>query len=255
MLDLTVQDFNGEPRMRDVDIAEALGFERPRNVRQLISRCADRLVGFGEMVCCKLQQTPQGGRPSGEYWLNEHQAFYLCTQSKAERAIEVTQQIISVFVAWRHDRIGGHAKPQSSDAFEVTPDTPAQLALVREARLLHGRVAGQKMWRSVGFPDLPIEPAEQTHASSAGSETQRDDVLTFLHEHFVFTGKHSDFIRSRTIYELYSASMDGEPPLGRRALATRLYALAKDYRCPASGARFWPARSNHTGYRVLRLIS
>ncbi|NKX75002.1 hypothetical protein HGG73_12635 [Rhodobacteraceae bacterium R_SAG3] len=255
MLDLTVQDFNGEPRMRDVDIAKALGFERPQSVRQLISRCADHLTAFGEMVCCKLQQTSQRGRPGGEYWLNEHQTFYLCTQTDKQSTIEATQQIINVFVEWQHDRFGGHSKPQPSGAFEVTPDTPAQLALISEARLLYGRVAGRVMWRSVGFPDLPIEPAEQTRTSSAATTTQGDEVLSFLHEHFVFTGKNSDFIRSKTVYEVYSAFMDGEPSLAPRALARRLHELAKGYRCPSSGARFWPAKSNHTGYRGLRLIS
>ncbi|WP_417794793.1 hypothetical protein [Terasakiella pusilla] len=255
MLDLTVQDFNGEPRMRDVDIAEALGFERPRVIRELISRCAESLAAFGDIARRTARRANKFNPYTQEYWLNEHQAFYLCTQSKAKRAIKVTQQIINVFVAWRHDRLGGHAKPLTTGAFEVTPDTPAQLALVREARLLHGRVAGQKMWRSVGFPELPIETTEKQRASSTASEAQGGEVMSFLHEHFVFTGENSDFIRSKAVYEVYSAFYDGEPPLGPRALATRLHALARVYRCPASGGRFWPARSNHTGYRGLRLIS
>ncbi|KJZ23263.1 hypothetical protein [Tritonibacter mobilis] len=255
MLDLTVQDFNGEPRMRDVDIAEALGFEQSMHIGEMISQCADRLVGLGEMVCRELRQTSLGGRPGKEYWLNEHQAFYLCTQTETERAIEVMQRIVNVFVAWRHERLGEHAQPQPSDIFEATSDTHTQLALISEARLLFGHVAGRMMWRSVGFPDLPVEPTEQTRASSAETATQGDEVLSFLHEHFVFTGKNSDFIRSKTIYEVYSAFMDGEPSLAPRALAIRLHELAKGYRCPSSGARFWPAKSNHTGYRGLRLIT
>ncbi|GAB5431226.1 MAG: hypothetical protein EpisKO_05960 [Epibacterium sp.] len=252
MLDLTVQDFSGEPRMRDVDIAGALGFERPRDIRELIARCADRLAGFGEIICRNLRQINRRGRDPSEYWLNEHQAFYLCTQSRAARAIEVTQQIINVFVAWRHDRQSAPMQPQSSRVFDVSPDTPVQLALVREARLLHGRAAGREVWRSLGFPNLPCEADEPLRPAL---EDRDPDILLFLRECFVFTGNSREFVRSRTVYEAYCAFLDGVPPLGPRALAARLHELSGVYRCPSSGQGFWPAKSNHTGYRGLRLIS
>ena len=252
MFDLTIQDFNGEPRMRDLDIAEALGFSRLRDVRQLVGRCYDALLAFGEVVCGTVPQTTSaGGRPGGEYWLNEHQTFYLCTQSKAARAVEVTQQIITVFVAWRHDRLA-LTQSEPADSLALTPDMMDIASLVREARLTHGRTAGQILWRKMGMPDLPVdEPAlQQASAPVVGD----DDILLFLHEAVLITGTRKDFTRSRDVYAAYTDFLGCDGVLGPRAFACRLQDLSKVYRCPSSKGTFWPAKSNHTGYRGLRLI-
>jgi hypothetical protein len=38
---------SGEPRVRDFDLAEKLGFERPRKIRDLIKRNEAKLLTFG----------------------------------------------------------------------------------------------------------------------------------------------------------------------------------------------------------------
>ena len=90
-----------QPCARDLDIAERLGFERPRNIRNLIERNKAEIEAFG--VCFAVKQTSgvKGGRPSQEYWLNEEQSLLVATLSNAPKAAEVRSMLIRTFVAYR----------------------------------------------------------------------------------------------------------------------------------------------------------
>lgn len=95
---------DGEPRVLDLELAERLGFERPRNIRQLIERNLEELERYGR--CCTVQRRPEeGGHEVTEYWPNEQQALLVCIMSKTPRAADVRQEIIQVFTAYRHGRI------------------------------------------------------------------------------------------------------------------------------------------------------
>lgn len=103
--EILLTEIEGEPRARDLDIAERLGFERPRTIRQLIERNRAELDGFG--VCCAVQQTSgvKGGRPATEFWLNEEQALLIATVSDAPKAPAVRAMLIKTFVAWRRGHL------------------------------------------------------------------------------------------------------------------------------------------------------
>lgn len=104
--DIAIMDIEGEARARDLDIADRLGFERPRKIRELIERNLEELQRYG--------LTPHRGAPivSGkgrvsdvqEYWLNEPQALLIAMRSDAELAPAVREMLIRVFMAWRHGR-------------------------------------------------------------------------------------------------------------------------------------------------------
>ena len=98
-------DERDEPRVLDLRIAEALEFERPRDIRQLIERNRDELSRYGGLRHDTANPGPLGGRPGVEYWLNEAQAILLCMKSDAPRAADVREDIIRVFQAWRHGRL------------------------------------------------------------------------------------------------------------------------------------------------------
>lgn len=109
-------EIDGEPRTRDIDIAERLGFERPRDIRKLIERNLAEIEGFG--VCATVARTSdeRGGRPATEYWLTEEQALLVASKSDAPNAAQVRHMVIKVFVAWRR----GHlvpALPTTAEAF------------------------------------------------------------------------------------------------------------------------------------------
>jgi hypothetical protein len=63
-----------QPRARDLDIAERLGFQRPRAIRQVIERNRTELEGFGPLAtqhgksrghCSRGQAEPEEHEPRG----------------------------------------------------------------------------------------------------------------------------------------------------------------------------------------------
>ncbi len=96
---------DGEPRVRDLDLAEKLGFDRPRDIRKLIERNMAEISGLG--VCATVAQTsgPKGGRPTSEYHLNEEQALLVSVLSNAPNAAAVRAMLIRVFVAYRRGEL------------------------------------------------------------------------------------------------------------------------------------------------------
>ncbi|HET9063765.1 MAG TPA: hypothetical protein VFO62_10790 [Candidatus Binatia bacterium] len=91
---------DGEPRIRDLDLAERLGYERPRKIRDII-REAQKVNGFG--ICPVSGQNHDGGRgrPADEYWLTERQALFVTTRSGTEKAAEATLMLVDAFLAVR----------------------------------------------------------------------------------------------------------------------------------------------------------
>jgi hypothetical protein len=62
--------------IRDIDLAESLGFDRPRDIRKIIARYQANLLNFGR--CATVAQRPEGGGPTAtEYWLNKQQALFI----------------------------------------------------------------------------------------------------------------------------------------------------------------------------------
>ena len=59
------------PRIRDLDLADKLGYERPHDIRELIRRF-DSLLGVIRTV--RKTSGERGGRPGVEFWLTEEQA-------------------------------------------------------------------------------------------------------------------------------------------------------------------------------------
>jgi hypothetical protein len=90
---------NGEPRILDLRLADALGFKRPADIRPLIERHREALERLGEVFRTVRKTSPKGGRPTSEFWLTKKQAVYLCTKAETERAITVTIQIVELFDA------------------------------------------------------------------------------------------------------------------------------------------------------------
>lgn len=93
---------DGEPRIRDLDLAEKLGYERPRKIRDLIQRlvCEGK---FNDSDICPTvgQNAGKRGRPSTEYHLNEEQALYVIAKSETAEADRLLKVMIRVFVLAR----------------------------------------------------------------------------------------------------------------------------------------------------------
>jgi hypothetical protein len=106
---------DGERRVRDLDLAERLGFDRPSNIRNLIERNFVELERYG--VCFTAKQTSgrEGGRPGSAYWLNEPQAVLICIKSDTLRSEDVRQEVIEVFMAYRT----GHLAPATPSVEQI----------------------------------------------------------------------------------------------------------------------------------------
>lgn len=104
---IPVSEIDGEPRIRDIDLAERLGFDRPRKIREIIERNMAEIEGFGHAPHRGAHieiAKPTGGierREVQEYWLNEEQALLVSVLSNAPKAPAVRAMLIRTFVAWR----------------------------------------------------------------------------------------------------------------------------------------------------------
>lgn len=108
---LTIRDLSvvkGEPRVRDIMLAERLEFARVRDLRKIINRSHSELSRYGEVSRhhgAKPGRGTSGGRPQSGFYLNEAQALLVCMFSQTDRAGDVRQQLIEVFLAWRHGQM------------------------------------------------------------------------------------------------------------------------------------------------------
>ena len=100
-----IQAVGDEPRVSDERLAEVLGFDRPRKIRELIERHLQALERFGSVCPTVGQTSAKGGRPGKAYRLNRRQALYLCTKSEAPLATEATIEMVEVFDAWQKGQL------------------------------------------------------------------------------------------------------------------------------------------------------
>lgn len=171
---------DAEAKIRDIDLAEKLGYTRPRDIRKLI----ERLIKEGKLleVCMRASvsriQKSTGGveeREVQEYWLTEAQALKVIAKSGTHIADQILDQVIAVFVYVRKSH-NALAPSQTADALlelqakaahlrEMRPyyeDTIAQLeeleaagVITKETKLAHRT----RLLRDVAGIDLTKAPA------------------------------------------------------------------------------------------------
>lgn len=146
---------DGEIRVRDIDLAERLGYERPRDIRKLIERMSEtgELSAFQRRATVARQRTRFGEREfeATEYWLDEIEALLVVMQSSAPNAVAMRRTIAVVFrkALQKYEesrsalrRLPEHIErwfllPAAADFVALWPDS-----LVREIERLHGREWG-----------------------------------------------------------------------------------------------------------------
>lgn len=113
---ICVTAVEGEPRVLDTELAAALGYAVPAQIRRLIGSHEDSLKAFGTLITATVKT---GGRPATAYYLNKPQAVFLTTQAGTPTAVAVTVQVIQKFDAYERGLI------QAAPAFRV-PQTFAE---------------------------------------------------------------------------------------------------------------------------------
>lgn len=117
---------NHEPRVLDLLLAERLGFERPRAIRQIIERNLPELEMHGSLAT---QRGKSRGQEFTEYWLSEGQALAVCALSRTPQAAAIRHQLITVFMAYRRGQL---PSPTPSDAKAQADAARAAIAAMYE---------------------------------------------------------------------------------------------------------------------------
>lgn len=88
-----------EPTVRDIDLAERLGYERPANIRNLIKRHQPTLRAMGLVLHREAPIVSGKGRVSTvtEYHLNRAQAAFIVAKSDTKHADSLTVKMAEVF--------------------------------------------------------------------------------------------------------------------------------------------------------------
>lgn len=95
---------NNEPRVRDLDLADRLGYAHPIDIRKLVRRYQNSGDLSREEVLATVAKST-GGRPGTEFWLSEAAALFIVTKSETKNAIALTKEMIRVFMLVRRGMI------------------------------------------------------------------------------------------------------------------------------------------------------
>lgn len=88
-----------EPRIRDIDLAQRLGYQRPAKIRDLISAMiATGKLNGSEVFTEQGKTSARGGRPGTVYWLNEAQALKAASKSETDAADKLLDEMIAVYM-------------------------------------------------------------------------------------------------------------------------------------------------------------
>ncbi|WP_129580255.1 MULTISPECIES: hypothetical protein [Sorangium] len=90
---LSVQFDDGQPRIRDVDLAALLLLQRPTNIRVVIRGNLEFLEGHRVRTLSVQTPVPTGGvreDTMDEFWLSAQDALLVASQSRIKRGKEIT---------------------------------------------------------------------------------------------------------------------------------------------------------------------
>ncbi|MFN3749349.1 MAG: hypothetical protein ACK4SJ_11760 [Sphingorhabdus sp.] len=152
-----LRQIDGQPRIQDLRLAEALGFQRAANIRKIIRRNFGELSQHGEVSLhggAKPLGGSKGGRPVEGFSLNEPQSILVCMFARTEKAAEVRHQIISVFLAYRHGKLAATmpakapAKQQRSQPWELME---ARIRQLEKMMGIQGKVDTPAYTRAIAY--------------------------------------------------------------------------------------------------------
>lgn len=145
---LTGELVDGEWRVRDVVLGEALGYERPRALRQLIERLMPQLLALGKAPQrVAPSHVGRGAQPVTETLLSLKQVNYLITRCGLPRADEWCKQIALVFTGWQTGTLSEpetiieieRARASAEEAAPALADMSAE-AIMAELREVKAKV-------------------------------------------------------------------------------------------------------------------
>ena len=95
----------GEVRVLDLTLAERLGYERPRAIRDLIKRHQADLEAIGSLPHRAANPGPKGGRPTTAFYLTQAQALFILAKSETARANIELAYVVEVFTQFQQGNL------------------------------------------------------------------------------------------------------------------------------------------------------
>jgi len=96
---------SAERTIPDLQLAEALGFEQPLNIRKLIKRHQEALEAMGVLSRLEKTSDKRGGRPTVEYHLTCPQAAFIIGKARTKRAVSLAILMAEVFAMFTEGRL------------------------------------------------------------------------------------------------------------------------------------------------------
>lgn len=204
---------DGEPRIRDVDAAERLGFKRPRKIRELIERTWPDANSSGIYVRPTVGRTqmPTGGvreTPVTEYWLTEAQLLKVIARSQTPVADAILDDMIRVYLLARRGLL-------------VTPSEPAPTLPTRPVFLLTDALLSA---RDLAFYETAAkhDPAALVRAIEQTEALARDASLLTVRQTLGALGSAAIEPLTRLFDAMARSKLDTSPRMVRR-LAARIH--------------------------------
>lgn len=126
---LSVAFENDVPRVRDVDLAERLGYAQSRDIRKLIKKlaeCGDLSEVAMRATVTRIEKTGAirgvEERTVDEYWLTEEEALFVAARSETKVAATILKGIIRVFVLARRGILQPVGKPPVGWQLDIALD-------------------------------------------------------------------------------------------------------------------------------------
>ncbi|MCG4261383.1 phage regulatory protein/antirepressor Ant [Acetobacter senegalensis] len=173
---ITPEMHEGELRILDTDLAKRLGFDRPRNIRNIIKRYLPDLDKLGPRFT--VERVVNGGNAT-EYYLNRKQAIFITAKSETAEATDITIEIIERFDAYER----GEVKPAIAAPSNMVE--ALTLALEQQKQLLAAQTEIAELSPKAAALDAISEAEGDVGIRDAGRElgVGQTKVSTFLIQH------------------------------------------------------------------------
>jgi hypothetical protein len=133
---------NAEALIRDVDLAERLGYERPRTIRDLIKRVLGPVGEDGKIPGIHVRRTvqrtsmPRGGHREetiDEYWLTQAQALKVSARAETAPADALLDEMVHVFLLAVQGKLPGQqSDPRVDQLVGIVTTLVAQVSRLVE---------------------------------------------------------------------------------------------------------------------------
>lgn len=159
-----------EPRIKDAPLGERLGMAQPLSIRQLIDINRAELERYGLLHTSHDSRTGKDLQAGSSYYLNEPQALLLCILSRAERAADVRQEVVEVYMAYRR----GDLPEQVEETVPIVSPVFPGFRFMEERKRL-GFPSRRDFANGTGLP-----LAQVTQFEDRGLQTKRHDFVQRL---------------------------------------------------------------------------